>query len=263
MKDFNFTVAEGITKLIIQLVQLSVVLVALTTLTITPVRSQVNIKLGGGIGVLIPASDFSGSTIEYYNGSSYGLSSGLNIHGKAKVGLSGFNLVAEIDYSSLSNTGNSEPGQGKVDISQKILSLKVGPEFHLSLPALPVTPYIGANLALNSFNGETTFQGVSKVPSATYSVKGATRFGIGFLAGTEVNIGPLLSLDFNISYNLMNVSGKEWDDVNLGINQRIDSYLSLNDDRDPLYAVEDDKHFISSARSIHSILFTVSILFGL
>jgi opacity protein-like surface antigen len=250
-------------KLIIRSFRFSVALVALIALTITLSRSQVNIKLGGGIGLTIPSSDFSGSTLDYYNGSRYGLSSGLNIHGKAKIGLSGFNLAGEIDYSSLSNTGNSEPGQGKVDISQKILSLKVGPEFHLSLPALPVTPYIGANLALNSFSGETTFQGVSKVPSATYSVKDATRFGLGFSVGTEVSIGPFLSLDFNISYNLMNISGKEWNDVNPGINQRIDSYLSLNDDHDPQYAAGEDKHFISNARSIHSILFTASILFGL
>lgn len=241
----------------------SAALVALMALTITPSRSQVNMKLGGGIGVMGPASDFSGSTLEYYNGSNYGLSSGLNIHGKAKIGLSGLNLAGEIDYSSLSNSGNSEPGQGAVDISQKILSLKVGPEFRLSVPALPVTPYISANLALHRFSGETTFQGVSKVPSATYSVKGATRLGIGFSTGTEVSIGPFLSLDFNISYNLMNVSGKEWDDVNPGINQRIDSYLSLNDGSDPQYAAGDDKHFISNKRSIHSILFTASILFGL
>ncbi len=253
MKHFDLIVTEGIMKLIIRLFQFSVVIIVLTTLTITQSRAQVNIKLGGGIGVMSPASDFSGSTIEYYNGSRYGLSSGFNIHGKAKIGLSGLNLDAEIDYSSLSNTGNSEPGQGKVDISQKILSLKVGPEFRLSLPALPITPYIG----------ETTFQGVSKVPSATYSVKGATRFGVGFSAGTEVSVGPFLSLDFNILYNLMNVSGKEWNDVNPGINQRIDSYLSLNDERDPQYSAGDDKHFISNARSIHSILFTASILFGL
>jgi len=250
-------------KLNIRSFRFSVALFALIALTITPSRSQVNIKLGGGIGVTSPASAFSGSTLEYYNGSRYGLTSGLNIHGKAKIGLSGLNLAGEIDYSSLANTGNSEPGQGKVDISQKILSLKVGPEFRLSVPALPVTPYIGANLALNRFSGETTFQGVAKVPSATYSVKDATRFGVGFSAGTEVSVGPFLSLDFNISYNLMNVSGKGWDDVNPGINQRIDSYLSLNDVHDPQYATGDDKHFISNERSIHSILFTASILFGL
>lgn len=264
MKYFNLnSYSKSIMKLIIRSFQFSVVIIAFTTLTMTQTRAQVNIKLGGGVGVMSPASDFSGSTIEYYNGSRYGLSSGLNIHGKAKIGLSVLNLTGEIDYSSLSNSGNSEPGQGRVDISQKIVSLKVGPEFRFSLPMLPVTPYIGVNLALNSFSGETTFQGVSKVPSATYSVKSATRFGVGFSAGTEVSVGPFLSLDLNISYNLMNISGKEWNDVNPGINQRIDSYLSLNDERDPQYSAGDDKHFISNARSIHSILFTVSLLFGL
>jgi opacity protein-like surface antigen len=242
--------------------RVALAVVALLVLTITPSRAQVNLKFGVGIGAMIPTSDFSGSTSEFYNGSRYGLSSGPNIHGKAKVGLSGWNLTGEIDYSSLSNTGNSEQGQGEVELSQTILSLKVGPEFRLSLPVLPITLYTGVNLALNRFSGKTTFQGVSRVPSATYSMDGATRFGIGFSIGTEMNIGSLLSLDFNISYNLMNVFGKEWNDVNPGSNQRIDSYLSLNDNRDPQYAAGDDKHFISNERNIHSILFTVGILFG-
>ncbi len=257
------TFTESVMKLPIQPSRFCVVLVALIALTITPASSQVNLKLGGGVGVMNPASDFSGSTLEYYGGSRYGLSSGLTIQGKAKIGLSGLNLTGEIDYSSLSNTGNSEPGQGKVDISQKILSLKVGPELRLSLPALPVTPYIGANLAINKFSGETAFQGVAQVPSATYSVTDATRFGVGFSVGTEVSVGPFLSLDFTIQYNLMNVFGKVWDDVNPGTNQRIDSYLSLNDAPDPQYAAGDNKHFIANDRSIHSILFTASILFGL
>jgi hypothetical protein len=63
-------------KLVVWLFPSSVALTALMALTITPSRSQVNIKLGGGIGVMSPASDFSGSTLEYYNGSRYGLSSG-------------------------------------------------------------------------------------------------------------------------------------------------------------------------------------------
>jgi hypothetical protein len=62
-------------KLIIYSFRFSVALVALIALTITPSRSQVNMRLGGGIGVTSPASDFSGSTLEYYNGSRYGLSS--------------------------------------------------------------------------------------------------------------------------------------------------------------------------------------------
>ncbi len=243
--------------------RLLVTLLTFMTLMVAPSRSQMTLKLGGGFGILSPASDFSGSTLEYYNGSRYGLGSGLNLHAKAKVGLAGWDLTGTLEYSSLNNNGNAEPGQGSVDITQKVLSLRIGPEFRLSVPALPVTPYLGAHVALNSFSGETTFQGVSKVPSATYSVAATSRIGVGFSVGTEVGLGPLLSLDLNLSYNLMNLSGKAWDDVNPGIDQRIDSYLSLNDGRDPRYSAGDDKHFIARDRNIHSILFTASILFGI
>jgi hypothetical protein len=221
----------------------------------------VNLKFGIGIGTMIPISDFSGSTSDFYNGSRYGFNGGPTIYGKAKVGISEWNIVGEIDYSALHNKGNSEPGQGVVELSQQVLSMKVGPEYHLNIPALPVAPYIGVNFALNRFAGETTFQGVSKVPSATYKVKGATRFGIGFSTGMEVSIGSYMAIDIDISYNFMNVSSKDWEDVNTGIKQRIDSYLALNDARDPQYAAGDDKHFISKERNIHSILLTVGILF--
>jgi opacity protein-like surface antigen len=248
---------------IIQLFRFSLAVVGLMALTITPSRSQLIIQLGGGFGVAIPTSDFSGSTIDYYSGSHYGLTSGLNLDGKAKIGWSGLMLAAEIDYASFHNSGSSEPGQGSLELSQNVLSLRLGPEIRIGLPELPVTSYIGANLAMNKFNGETKFQGVSNVPSGTYSEKGTTRFGVGFSAGTEVSFSPTLSLDFNISYNVMNAFSHEWDDVNPGLNQRIDSYLSLNDDRDPQFTASDDKHFISKQRSIRSIVFTASILFGL
>ena len=229
----------------------------------TSAYSQVNLKIGGGLGITSTVSDYNGSTMDYYNGTRYGLNSGTNLHGKAKIGLSGLDVVGEIDYSWLHNTGNSEPGQGIVELSQKVLSLKIGPEIHLDIPALPISPYFGVNIASNNFSGETIFQGVSKVPSASYSMKDAARLGIGFTIGAEVSIGPLMSLDFTSSYNFMNIFGKTWEDVNPSTNQRIDSYLALNDARDPLYASGDDKHFIANERSIHSMLFTVSLLFGL
>ncbi len=235
----------------------------LAVLICPPAFSQVDLKLGGGLGLVVPAGDFGGSTSDYYNGTQYGLGNGVNIQGKAKVGLASLNLVGEIDYASMSNSGASEPGLGTVEVSQTIVSLKAGPEFHLGLPLVPVSPYIGANISVNRFSGETTFQGVSKIPSGTYSMKDATRIGIGFTAGTEVSIGPLMSLDVNLSYNLMNLSGKEWEDVDPGKNERIDSYRALNDSDDPLYVSGDDKHFAADTRSIHTILFTVSVLFGI
>lgn len=248
----------------IQQLNRSIAAFVLMTMTAAlPIMAQVDLKAGAGFGIASAVSDLNGSTIEYYNGTKYGQNSGLNMHAKAKAGFGGLDLVGVIDYSSLGNTGNSEPGQGSVEVTQKILSLKVGPEFHIPIPALPLRPYAGVNIAWNRFSGEANFQGVSKVPSATYTMNEATRLGAGFTIGAEVAIGPFLSLDFTTAYNFMNISGNEWQDVNPSVNQRIDSYLSLNDGRDPQYAPGDDKHFIANDRSIHTMLFTVSLLFGL
>lgn len=237
--------------------------VVLSVLVVSPMLSQVAARIGGGIGVVSPASDFAGTTTEYYSGSRYGLGSGFNVHGKAKLGLAGWDLTGEVGYSSLGGNGYSEPGQGSVDVTTSILSLNIGPEVRISIPAFPATPYIGAHVAMNRFGGETTFQGVSKVPSATYSVNSATRLGGGLTLGAEVNLSPGLFLDLAVSYNFMNLSGREWSDANPGVDQRLDTYVSLNDAPDPQYAVGDDKHVVSQERSIQSLRFTVSLLFGL
>src|SRR5690554_3316528 len=98
--------------------------------------SQITLQLGGGFGYTIPTGDMAGNTTEFYSGSKYGLSNGFNMHAKARVGLLSFNLFGEIDYSTFSNDGESEPGQGQVEVSQKIVSLKAGPEFSLGLPLI-------------------------------------------------------------------------------------------------------------------------------
>lgn len=228
-----------------------------------PANAQVTIQIGGGVGVMSPTADFGGSTIDYYFGQRYGLSSGITLQGKARVGLLGITLAGEIAYASLSNDGNSEPGQGRVEVSQKILSFKFGPEFHLHAPLVPFTPYAGANIAINRFSGETTFQGVSKVPSAVYSVQSASRFGIGITGGVLVKISPLVSLDAGLAYNLMNIGGKGWEDVNPFQEKRIDSYLALNDANDPLFQPGNDDHIVGSDRTINSFQVSVSVLFRL
>jgi opacity protein-like surface antigen len=250
-------------KLSVRLFQYSVALVGLMALTITPSSSQEILVLGGGIGLLIPASGFGGSTLDYYSGSRYGLSSGPAFHALAKIRFSAWSIASEVDYAALRNTGHSEPGQGTIDLSQKILSFKVGPEFQIGIPVLPVTSYVGINVALNRFSGETTFQGVANVPSGTYSVNPETRIGLGLAAGTEIAVSRLLSVDFNISYNLMNFAGRTWDSGTPESNKRIDSYLSLNDNADPQYAIGDTRHFVGGERSMHSLQFNASILFGL
>lgn len=238
-------------------------LLTLAIMATVPAFGQVDFKVGGGIGLVMPAADYGGSTIDYFAGTKYGLGTGYNLHAKARLGLVGFRLTGEAAYSSLSNDGYSEPGQGKAEVSHQILSIKVGPEIQFSLPAMPMTPYLGANVALHRFSGETVFQGVSKVSSATYSLESATRLGIGFNGGVLLSLAPLTSLDISVGYNLMNLSGSEWRDLNPTQDQRIDTYLALNDEADPAYQPADDKHVVSKARTIHSIQLGITILFGL
>lgn len=225
-------------------------------------NAQITLQFGGGLGYSSPSADMAGSTVDFFNGTKYGLESGFNIHGKARVGILFFNAFGEIGYTSFSGDGEAESGQGKVDVSQKVFSIKVGPEFQLNIPASPITPYLQGFVSLNRFSGDVEFQGVSKVPSGKYDIESESRVGFGAGAGVLFGLGGL-NLDLNIQYHLMNIGGKEFNVVNSTSHERLDNYTSLNDDQDPLLGLGGDDHFISSSRSIDAFEFKLSVMFGL
>jgi hypothetical protein len=219
-----------------------------------PAAAQVSFQIGGGAGYVLPAGDYKGTMAEYYAGTNYGMAGGFAVHAKARVGLMGFNVTGEVDYAFLNNDGSPEGGNSSAEVDHKILSIKVGPEFRLGLPAVPVTPYLGVNVALNSFSGSTKFQGVSNVPSSTVEMTSASRIGIGATVGVMLS-----SIDIAVHYNLHNLTGKTWE----GGNNRVDTYSALNDDKDPQYAAGNTAHVVKDPRSIQSIVVTVSMMFGL
>lgn len=222
----------------------------------------IKLQAGAGLGYEVPAGDYAGTTVDYYSGAKYGLSGGMNFHAKGRAGMGDFQVSGEIGYSMFSNKGNAEAsGQGNVEVSQKVISIKVGPEYTINIPAFPLTPYAGVNLALNTISGETKFNGVSAVPSGTFDVKSATRFGLGLGIGVIYKLGPLMSLDLGISYNMMNLLGKKFEALDPTNPPRIDSYRRLNDDKDPV-AVDGD-HIIGSARSISSMQAGLTMMFGI
>ncbi len=241
----------------------SVLLTFIVTVALSPsVYAQPSLQAGAGLGYALPAGDLGGSTLDYYAGSKYGLSGGINVHGKGRVTCGTWGLALEIGYSSLSNSGDAEAGRGKVDVSQKIFSAKLGPEVHFSLPAIPVAPYLGANVVISSLSGTVDFNGVARVPSASYSVKSAMRTGVGFSGGAVVTLNSLLSLDVAVSYDLVNLFGREWVDVNPDKDQRLDTYLALNDEKDPV-ALNGTEHVVGAARSIQLIQIKATLLIGL
>jgi len=226
--------------------------------TLNILYSQVKFSAGPVIGYTSPTGDYSGTTIDYYNGTRYGLSGGLHFGGYFKLKLPVLNIRFSLLYASTSNSGNSEPGKGSVDIKHNMLIFGAGPEFNFNIPGSPVKPYVGVNLLFTSISGETTFLGVERVPSGTFSMSSTTRTGLGFDAGINFGIGTKYSLDFSLNYNLNNLLGKSF----TGGDDRIFSYTSLNDDRDPLYPDNDlKKHFIGNSRSISTLQLNFAFLF--
>ncbi len=230
---------------------------------VLPSQAQLTLQGGVGVGATIPSGDYGGTTLDTYAGTKYGLSTGYNVHAKLRFGAIGFHFAGEVSYSAISNTGNSEPGQGSVDVKQNVLSFNVGPEYSIGIPLSPIKPYLGAHVALHRISGETSFQGAAKLSSGVYSLQTATRFGVGGTVGAIISMGPAMNLDVAAHYDLMNIVGKTWEDATPSTDQRIDSYLTLNDDKDPQFAAGNDKHFISNSRSISAIRLTVTLMFGL
>lgn len=237
------------------------VLLFIIVVACSSITSAQTLQFGFGGGLVMPQGNYGGSTAEYQTGVKYGLSTGWNAHAKARLGLLGLNLAGQIGYTSLSNSGNPAQGGGTVEVKHNVLSVKVGPEVHLSFPASPLSLYLGANGQWNSFGGSTAFQGVSGLPSKTYDLTSASRIGIGFSVGAIISTPVLPKLDVSIHYDMMNVSGKAFEQ-DASQDNREESYMFLNDEKDPAYAAGDTKHFIANSRSISTLAITISVLFG-
>lgn len=222
--------------------------------------SQVKFSLGPALGFTFATGDYGGSTIEYYNGQKYGLDNGASFGGIFKAKFSSIGLRGDFYFTSMSNSGNSEPGQGYVEVRQSHFTIGVGPEFYIKVPQSNFTPYGGIELLLTSFSGETTFQGVARVPTGTYSMSSAMRTGFGFGFGVEIGIGKKYAVDFGFKYNLLNVLGRSFSS---GSDERLSSYISLNDDKDPVYPDDPNDHPIGSDRSINVFMLNIGFLFNL
>jgi opacity protein-like surface antigen len=243
--------------------KISFLLVLLFALFVQTGQSQIKFSLGPSLGLTLPTGDYSGTTIDYYNGAKYGLSSGINIGAVVKAKLPNIIRIRVAgNYSSLKNSGNSEPDKPEsfVEVKQTVFMLSVGPEFTFGVPKSMITPYAGIDLLMTSFSGETTFRGVSRVPSGTYSMSSATRLGIGIGGGVEISFAKVHAIDIGLRYNLMNLIGKKFEE--LPSDARVDSYVNLNDDQDANYAVDPNEHPISNSRSISDFQINVAFLFG-
>lgn len=237
-------------------------LVLFVSLFTMQTNAQITLQVGGGLGYSVPTGDYGGSVADFYNGTKYGMKSGINFHGKARVGILFLNAFGEVGYTTFSGDGDiSQSGAGTVKNSQKIISMKIGPEFPINIPLSPITPYVQGFVSLNSFSGDVEFTGTSVVPAGKSDLASATRIGLGGGVGVMFSLGGL-KLDANIQYHLLNLAGKEYKIENVTSHTLLDNYTSLNDDKDALAGTTTD-HFISNSRGISAIEFKLSVMFGL
>lgn len=242
---------------------LSIFFAAFILLFVSQTNAQISFQIGGGLGYSVPSGDYGGTTAEFYNGEKYGMESGINFHAKARLGLLFINAFGEVGYTTFSGEGDAPSGGGTIKNSQKVVSMKVGPEFAMNIPLSPITPYLQGFVAINTISGSVEFTGVSGVPSGEADLSSATRIGLGAGIGAVFSLGGI-KLDANIQYHLINMGGKEFKaDNDLLVEQKIDSFTNLNDEKDPLYNSASSEHFIADSRNISAIEFKLTVLFGL
>lgn len=224
--------------------------------------AQMTAQVGGGSSYNILQSDAAGSVEDFYNGNKYGLSNGISFFLKGRAGLLGTSIFAELEYLKLSGDGGADENKGSVEVNQTIVNIKIGPEILIDIPLSPISPYFAPYLSLNNFSGDVSFNNVSNVPNGTYDIKSAIRIGAGGALGIIFQLNPLINVDVSLHYQLLNLFGKEFSSISTSY-ERLDSYTSLNDDKDPLYSSTSDSHIIGDKRSINNLQIKVGFMIGL
>lgn len=221
--------------------------------------SQLKIILGPAIGYTIPSSDYGGTTTDFYNGTKYGLSPGINFGAMGKLGLGPINFNLSVIYSPLSNTGAVSP-KGNVEIKQNVLTIGVGSQYGFGVPLAPIKPYIGFDILFSSISGSANYSGgTPEVSDGKIEMQTASRTGLGIAGGVEFKLAST-TVDLSLRYNMLNLFSKSYE--GLSNSDRKESYKYLNDAKDPNYTADKSKHPIGSDRSIATIQFQLGVLFG-
>lgn len=244
-----------------KIISVSIVLIFFCVLQ---ANSQPKFSVGPLVGISVPTGDYGGTTLDFYNGARYGLGTGFTLGGVFKAKFSFVGLRVGATYSAFSNTGiatTNEPAS-YIQVKQNLFTLSAGPEFAFTLTGSPIKPYLGIDLLFTSLSGQTTFNdNVPKVsPPGTYDMSGSTRLGLGLGGGVEFNFAKSYALDVGLRFNIINLFGKTYTPG--PNNDRINTYLYLNDDADPSFPFDPNHHPIATSRSISVLQINVAFLFG-
>jgi hypothetical protein len=240
-----------------------------------------------GIGISEPMSDMKGT---YYNYSTYnsypvisvnsdfmtnnmGAKTGFNIFGKGKINFDKYNILrgtAAIGFSTFNTFEPSKTGNILIrvrDINGNIILVPSSASFNytlnnfnlgIGLEVAPIaftnviSPYFGANITFNSFNGKLS-RTENRIDSVTFSFSDF-RIGASLDAGIEAKFSKVFGIALGVRFDLGNLLLKN---TNSDIASRIEwgkTNGSMNDENGTFYSgiyspiVNDDIYLVNSKK---------------
>ncbi len=171
----------------------------------------ISIGVGGGLTNVVGSEDFTNDITD--EGLGYSTEYNFGVIAKISLPLVPITPRAFILYHNLSGKDDLVTPLGKgssiladeLSVSQSVLSVGLGIQYgFIPIPA-GIDPYLSIDLLYNNF-GELE----AKSPTETLILdKSLSRFGLGLGVGAEVSIIPVLNIDLMVSYQMMNLVGKD------------------------------------------------------
>jgi len=168
-----------------------------------------SVGIGGGLTNVVGSEDYTNKISE--GGLGYSTEWNSGIIAKFGLPLVPIKSRAFILYHSLIGRGEGlRPAKGtsinstEIEYSQSILSIGLGVQYDLIPIPTGVVPYLSIDLLYNNFvEYKIKYSGYEETSD------GVSRLGLGLGVGAEISIIPVLNLDLLISYQMMNLVGKE------------------------------------------------------
>jgi len=200
------------------------IVVSLVFICSTTINAQLfNIGVGGGLTQVMGPDQSTNDVSD--NG--LGFSTEYNFGAMAKLGLPLIPITprAFILYHQLSGEGKPPAlSVNSVEYSQSILTVGLGVQYQFIPVPAGFDPYLALDLLYNNF-GEFTTTTSTNIGVSESQIPGFSRFGAGVGLGTAITIIPLIDLDVMLSYQWLNLTGKE--EVN-GVSEETISVITLD-----------------------------------
>jgi opacity protein-like surface antigen len=174
-------------------------------------QPQVTIHVTGGYNVPLPdlKGDFDtkadSNTYFIKNGFGFGADGKYYLGKKRNVG-----ITFALGYQMFKNDADTSTVTGLKNIKNKLNAFTVGLGVEYAfMPKGKANPFVGAEFTGHFFSGD--FESTSGTTTSKFTLKSASRFGVGLGAGVDIAISKSVGAVIGGKYHLANLIGKEYD----------------------------------------------------